>query len=171
MNTAAENILGVSQKRANGKRPAELLPAFTDMTELCDRALREGKSFGREITIPTPQLDGSEQELALRATPAQDETQGGLLVELFDITQRQQLDRENTLAIQHGVSRRMIQQLAHEIRNPLGGLRGAAQLLERELAEPQLHEFTQVIIREADRLARPDGRAAGAGRHAGQAAN
>jgi two-component system nitrogen regulation sensor histidine kinase GlnL len=48
----------------------------------------------------------------------------------------------------------MLRQLAHEIRNPLGGLRGAAQLLERELTEPDLKEFTQVIISEADRLAR-----------------
>jgi two-component system nitrogen regulation sensor histidine kinase GlnL len=48
----------------------------------------------------------------------------------------------------------MLRQLAHEIRNPLGGLRGAAQLLERELDDPELKEFTQIIISEADRLAR-----------------
>ena len=49
-------------------------------------------------------------------------------------------------------SRLMVRQLAHEIRNPLGGLRGAAQLLERELERPALREYTGVIIREADRL-------------------
>jgi two-component system nitrogen regulation sensor histidine kinase GlnL len=76
-----------------------------------------------------------------------------LLVELFDISQRHQLDRENALLAQHGVSRRMLRQLAHEIRNPLGGLRGAAQLLERELNDASLREFTQIIIGEADRLA------------------
>jgi len=47
----------------------------------------------------------------------------------------------------------MVRQLAHEIKNPLGGLRGAAQLLERQLKDPTLHEYTAVIIAEADRLA------------------
>ena len=46
----------------------------------------------------------------------------------------------------------MVRQLAHEIKNPLGGLRGAAQLLERELLDPALREYTRVIISEADRL-------------------
>lgn len=70
------------------------------------------------------------------------------------------------MAAQQEVSRRMIRQLAHEIKNPLGGLRGAAQLLERKLPEPQLKEYTGIIIGEADRLAglvdgllRPGGRA------------
>ena len=56
--------------------------------------------------------------------------------------------------IQHGAGRQMVRQLAHEIKNPLGGLRGAAQLLDRELDRDELHEYTRVIISEADRLAR-----------------
>ena len=75
-----------------------------------------------------------------------------MLIEFFDITARHQLDRENALVAQRGASRRMLRQLAHEIRNPLGGLRGAAQLLEGELDDPSLHEFTRIIIGEADRL-------------------
>jgi len=153
MNTAAEDLLGISRRRAETKHLNKLAPTFGELTELCGRALAENKSFGRELAIPTPQRDGSELELAMRVSPLQDGAKSGLLVEMFDITQRQQLDKENKLATQHGVSRRMIQQLAHEIRNPLGGLRGAAQLLERELQLPELQEFTQVIIREADRLA------------------
>ncbi len=153
MNTAAEDMLGLSRQRAQGKRLDELTPGFAALTEVCARAIRENNSFGREIALPAPQRDGSHLELALRVSPLQDDATGVLLVEMFDITQRQQLDKENKLAAQHGVSRRMIQQLAHEIRNPLGGLRGAAQLLERELPQPELQEFTQVIIREADRLA------------------
>jgi two-component system nitrogen regulation sensor histidine kinase GlnL len=46
----------------------------------------------------------------------------------------------------------LIRNLVHEIKNPLGGIRGAAQLLEHELNNPGLHEYTQVIIKEADRL-------------------
>jgi two-component system nitrogen regulation sensor histidine kinase GlnL len=153
MNTSAEDTLGISRRRARGRRLTEVAPGFAEVDELCERALQERKSFGREIPVPAPIRDGRELELALRATPLENAGEDGLLLELFDITQRHQLDRENALATQHGVSRRMIQQLAHEIRNPLGGLRGAAQLLQRELNDADQQEFTRVIIREADRLA------------------
>lgn len=76
-----------------------------------------------------------------------------LLVEMTDVTRRAKISRENALLIQHGAGRQMIRQLAHEIKNPLGGLRGAAQLLERQLDSDELKEYTFVIISEADRLA------------------
>ena len=78
---------------------------------------------------------------------------GGVIVEIADVTQHQRILRENALLTQLGGSRAMVRQLAHEIKNPLGGLRGAAQLLERQLKDPALHEYTTVIIGEADRLA------------------
>ena len=53
---------------------------------------------------------------------------------------------------QQETTRELLRNLAHEIKNPLGGLRGSAQLLERELDRPELKEYTQVIIKEADRL-------------------
>ena len=76
-----------------------------------------------------------------------------ILVEMTDVTRRSRINRENALIIQHGAGRQMIRQLAHEIKNPLGGLRGAAQLLDRQLDSKELHEYTNVIISEADRLA------------------
>ena len=57
------------------------------------------------------------------------------------------------LLIQHGAGRQMIRQLAHEIKNPLGGIRGAAQLLERSCPTMELREYTEVVISETDRLA------------------
>jgi two-component system nitrogen regulation sensor histidine kinase GlnL len=153
MNTAAEDVLGLSLRRAANRPLAESVAAFGELSELAARALEQGQSFGYVVTIPTPQRDGMEIELTVRATPLEENDPGALLVELSDTTQRHHLDRENTLVAQHGVSRRMIQQLAHEIRNPLGGLRGAAQLLDKELNDTGLREFTRVIIREADRLA------------------
>ncbi len=75
-----------------------------------------------------------------------------LLLEIEDITQHRRLTRENALLAQLGGSRLMVRQLAHEIKNPLGGLRGAAQLLDRELPDESLKEYTHVIISEADRL-------------------
>jgi two-component system nitrogen regulation sensor histidine kinase GlnL len=76
-----------------------------------------------------------------------------LLVEMTDVTRRNQISRENALLIQHGAGRQMIRQLAHEIKNPLGGIRGAAQLLARQLADSEQREYTDVIISETDRLA------------------
>ncbi|CAG1772853.1 partial two-component system, NtrC family, nitrogen regulation sensor histidine kinase GlnL, partial [uncultured bacterium] len=60
--------------------------------------------------------------------------------------------REERMLIQQQANAELLRNLAHEIRNPLGGLRGAAQLLEHELPQPSLREYTQVIIKEADRL-------------------
>ena len=75
------------------------------------------------------------------------------MVELTDVTRRARISRENALLIQHGAGRQMIRQLAHEIKNPLGGIRGAAQLLERQLDTDELREYTDVVISETDRLA------------------
>ena len=76
----------------------------------------------------------------------------GLLVELMQLDRQLRITREESLVAQQSVSRALTRGLAHEIKNPLGGLRGAAQLLERELADPALKEYTDVIIGEADRL-------------------
>jgi len=75
-----------------------------------------------------------------------------LLVELRPIEQQMRLVREERMVIEQQSSRELLRNLAHEIKNPLGGLRGSAQLLERELDRPELREYTQVIIQESDRL-------------------
>ena len=93
---------------------------------------------------PHPRLRGDPDSIG--------QTRPQLLLEIEDITQHRRLTRENALLAQLGGSRLMVRQLAHEIKNPLGGLRGAAQLLERELLDPALREYTRVIISEADRL-------------------
>src|SRR5690606_29274421 len=77
----------------------------------------------------------------------------GLLLELLDTERDRKVRREAELVAQQQLSRRIIRQLAHEVKNPLGGLRGAAQLLERRLPDAELKAYTRVIIEEADRLA------------------
>jgi two-component system nitrogen regulation sensor histidine kinase GlnL len=81
-----------------------------------------------------------------------DGTDQALLVELRHIDQQLKIAREERLLEQQQANRELIRSLAHEIKNPLGGIRGAAQLLERELDRAQLIEYTQVIIGESDRL-------------------
>ena len=75
-----------------------------------------------------------------------------VLVELLPQEQQARNEREDRLADQAQANKELIRNLAHEIKNPLGGIRGAAQLLELEIEERGLKEYTQVIIREADRL-------------------
>ena len=80
------------------------------------------------------------------------ETAGEIIVELLPLEQQARQDREERLAEQAQANKELIRNLAHEIKNPLGGIRGAAQLLEMEMESRELIEYTQVIIHEADRL-------------------
>jgi two-component system nitrogen regulation sensor histidine kinase GlnL len=75
-----------------------------------------------------------------------------MLLEFRHIDKQLKIAREERLLDESHASRELIRNLAHEIKNPLGGIRGAAQLLDRELERPGLHEYTQVIMNEADRL-------------------
>jgi two-component system nitrogen regulation sensor histidine kinase GlnL len=75
-----------------------------------------------------------------------------ILVELQQIDRHLRISKEEQLLAQQSISRTLVKGLAHEIKNPLGGIRGAAQLLEFELHDPELKEYTQIIIQESDRL-------------------
>jgi two-component system nitrogen regulation sensor histidine kinase GlnL len=89
----------------------------------------------------------------ITALPVSDANQPGrLLLELSQVDRQLRITREEGLLAQSYATRSLIRGLAHEIKNPLGGLRGAAQLLERELHNEELKEYTQIIISEADRL-------------------
>jgi two-component system nitrogen regulation sensor histidine kinase GlnL len=80
------------------------------------------------------------------------ETVVELLVELRQVDRQLRINREESLLAQQNTARALVRNLAHEIKNPLGGLRGAAQLLEREFQDDSLKEYTRIIIGEADRL-------------------
>jgi two-component system nitrogen regulation sensor histidine kinase GlnL len=85
-------------------------------------------------------------------TPISEPQHKELLVELLHVDRHLRIIREENLLAQHQATRALARGLAHEIKNPLGGLRGAAQLLERELNNEALKEYTGIIIGEADRL-------------------
>jgi two-component system nitrogen regulation sensor histidine kinase GlnL len=153
MNASAELLFGVSRNQARDQKVIKLFPGLEGLDELVERARRDNRSFGQDMTFSVSHQDRINIQAVCRVSPFVGETGNELSLEVFETTQWRQLDREKALINQRGVSRQIIRQLAHEIRNPLGGLRGAAQLLERELADPALREYTQVIIGEADRLA------------------
>ena len=153
-NVAAQTLLAMSFKQARGRPFADLLAEKNGLIATLKRARDEGDSFAeRELPVRPVGAARELRMLDVTVTPLEGQMTGThLLLEFSDTTQRARIARESDLRERLSSSRMMIRQLAHEIKNPLGGLRGAAQLLERELADPALREYTGVIIGEADRL-------------------
>ncbi len=152
LNAAAQSLFGLGVNQALGRRLTELAPGAASLTPLIERVRDDVESvLHRELAMPGP--GGVERILDCAVTRTSLAGSGPmLLLEIEDITQHRRIARENALLAQLDGSRLMVRQLAHEIKNPLGGVRGAAQLLERELLDPALREYTRVIISETDRL-------------------
>lgn len=138
--------------RACGKPLLPLLDEDETLKRVLANSLETGQTYAHELLLAPNDVHNTSRMIECRVTVLSTDP-GGLLIEMIDVTRRMRISRENALMIQHGAGRQMIRQLAHEIKNPLGGLRGAAQLLERQLNSEELREYTAVIISEADRLA------------------
>jgi two-component system nitrogen regulation sensor histidine kinase GlnL len=138
--------------RAYGESLLRLIDDEPEMRELLSRVSATGDHYANELRLAPTEIHADERVIDCHVSPI-DIDEASLLVEITDVTRRNQITRENALLIQHGAGRQMIRQLAHEIKNPLGGIRGAAQLLERQLDDPEQREYTDVVICETDRLA------------------
>jgi len=148
-NSAAEDLFGRSKRQIEGQMAIALFEEDTALAqsvlhacegtlESCRQVARTGRDGAhREVSVMT---------LSLLGQP------WAALVEVADLESRLIVDRTQRLADEIQVQHELLRNLAHEVKNPLGGLRGAAQLLEAELPEQRLTEYTQVIISEADRL-------------------
>ena len=130
----------------------QLIDDEPEMREILSRVAATGDHYANEMRLAPTEVHSEERIIDCRVSPVRIEN-AHLLIEIADVTRRNQISRENALLIQHGAGRQMIRQLAHEIKNPLGGIRGAAQLLERQLGDAELREYTDVVISETDRLA------------------
>ena len=150
MNSAAEHLLAISNKAVAGTRLDSLVEFPATLQEALDSACRHGWGYTGQ-SIELTRGDGVVLHLNCTVNPT-DTREAQLLVELWPIDQQLKATREERLLEQQIANRELIRNLAHEIKNPLGGIRGAAQLLEHELNNPGLREYTQVIIKEADRL-------------------
>ena len=150
MNSAAENLLAISSKAIAGNRLDKVVDCPGALQDALYNALEHGWSYtGQSIELKR----SDDVILHLNCTVNPTETADArLVVELWTIDQQLRATREERLLEQQLANRELIRNLAHEIKNPLGGIRGAAQLLEHELNNPGLREYTQVIIKEADRL-------------------
>ncbi len=149
-NQAAENLLGTGARSLIGQRFPDLFSSSADLDGMLAEALAVHWSY-RALTVNYGQPGRAPMPLSCVVTPV-DLPETPLLAELRPIQEQLRLEREERLLDQQEATRELLRNLAHEIKNPLGGLRGSAQLLERELERPELKEYTQVIIKEADRL-------------------
>jgi two-component system, NtrC family, nitrogen regulation sensor histidine kinase GlnL len=152
-NPAAEQLLGASAQQLAGRLLLEVLPWLAALEPLLQRVRDTGRGFSRRELVVAGPLQQDELALDCALTAAENESgERELLLELADASRRLRIDRERALLAQLDASRSMVRQLAHELRNPLGGIRGAAQLLERQLELPAQKDYTNLIMREADRL-------------------
>ena len=150
LNPAAENLFEVSGKNLLGQA---LQMAFVDIGQLSSamqRALQNNASYIEHDLRLTTQAH-NKLHVRCTVTPVRFR-KSCLLLEFHPMDRPLKLAREEQMLDQTQANRLLLRNLAHEIKNPLGGIRGAAQLLEQELDKPALHEYTQVIIQEADRL-------------------
>ena len=150
VNPAAENLFELSKRQFLGRKPKEVFADAGELLGAIDKAVRAGAAYA-EQELELGVLGKGKLHLACTVSPVEIGAVT-LLLELRHIDQQLKIAREERLQEQQQANRDLIRNLAHEIKNPLGGIRGAAQLLERELEQPPLIEYTQVIIGEADRL-------------------
>ena len=152
INPASENLFQISNRQALGAKLNKVMQvendfikrlhnAITDLHPITEHEARICIADGREIIID------------YHLTPLQQPDQNmQLILEISQMDRHIRIAREEKLLNEQNATRNLVRGMAHEIKNPLGGLRGAAQLLERELPSPDLQEYTQIIIGEADRL-------------------
>ncbi len=149
-NAAAEQLLGISSNKLLEQRLPELYQFMGVDSEL----LKDSVTANQGITVNTAALitlDGVHHMIDITLSPMEHEDNLSLL-ELRQVDQQHRIHQQLNLDAQQQAAQFLVRNLAHEIKNPLGGLRGAAQLLSRELKEPRLKEFTDLIIEQADRL-------------------
>lgn len=146
-NPAAQQLLAQSSRKLFGKPLPDLLGYCSLNVDLMRASLRTGQGFtDNEVTLV---VDGRAHILSLTAQAL---PEGYILVELAPMDNQRRLSQEQLQHAQQVAARDLVRGLAHEIKNPLGGLRGAAQLLAKALPDPSLTEYTKVIIEQADRL-------------------
>lgn len=153
MNPAAEMLFALSFRLARGQAYEALAGGADAMVDGMRRCLTTGHPYTeRELHLMLPGERPITVDCTVSPMSEDESTPLELLVELRQVDRLLKISREEQLVAQHHTSRMLVRNLAHEIKNPLGGIRGAAQLLEGEFEDEALKEYTRIIIGEADRL-------------------
>jgi two-component system nitrogen regulation sensor histidine kinase GlnL len=152
LNAAGQALLETSEARCIGHHADKLVLRPRELLQSLEQVLATNSpQTSRSICLALP--SGQEIHVDLLVTPvAEEQGATGLLVEIVAVDRLRRINREEGMLHAQETTRAVIRGLAHEIKNPLGGVRGAAQLLARELPNEDLKEYTRIIIQEADRL-------------------
>lgn len=150
LNPAAESLFGVSNRNLDGHSVQHAFTHTEQLAAAIQHALENNATY-IEHDLAVGAHGQGKLHLRCTATPLQ-LGKYHVMLEFHPMDRPLKLAREEQMLDQTEASRLLLRNLAHEIKNPLGGIRGAAQLLERELDKPGLREYTQVVIQEADRL-------------------
>jgi two-component system nitrogen regulation sensor histidine kinase GlnL len=158
-NSALENVLGVSRRVLQRGSVFDWL-ADTTLLRGTLEAVADNQVSTSRFDATLQRSSSGQGDLPVHVIVSQTDPVGHigqphrrLLVEMIEIEQQTRQDREDRHQGLTQANKELVRNLAHEIKNPLGGLRGAAQLLAMELGDKEpLLEYTQVIIHEADRL-------------------
>lgn len=151
MNPAAEMLLAVSGQRSHGQFISELFTESTEALSSLRQAVEQAHPFTKREAQLTS-LTGQTITVDYAVTPILHQVQTLLLLEVHPRDRLLRITKEEAQLSKQETTKMLVRGLAHEIKNPLGGIRGAAQLLARELPEEGLRDYTNVIIEEADRL-------------------
>jgi len=151
MNPAAEMLLAVSGQRSHGQFISELFTESPEALAALRQAVEEAHPFTkREATLTS--ATGQSLTVDYAVTPVLTRQETMLLLEVLPRDRLLRITKEEAQLSKQETTKMLVRGLAHEIKNPLGGIRGAAQLLSRELPDESLKDYTNVIIEEADRL-------------------
>mgnify|MGYP006166523141 FL=1 len=151
MNPAAEMLLAVSGQRSHGQFISELFTESPEALAALRQAVEEAHPFTkREATLTS--ATGQTLTVDYAVTPVLTRQETMLLLEVLPRDRLLRITKEEAQLSKQETTKMLVRGLAHEIKNPLGGIRGAAQLLARELPSEDLKDYTNVIIEEADRL-------------------
>lgn len=152
LNTSAENVFATSRERVLHTSLANLFgEGSATVGELQAAVVQAAQFTKREVSWEL--VNGQRVTVDFSVSPyVGPQQEAGLIIEIQPLDRLLRISRGENHLINQEATRSLIRGLAHEIKNPLGGIRGAAQLLARELSDPQFDEFTEVIIGEADRL-------------------
>jgi two-component system nitrogen regulation sensor histidine kinase GlnL len=155
-NAVAEELTGRSARRVQGRVVKEVFPAGASLVSRLAETVASGEGRSEaEAVVET--VEGRTVPVSVVTAPlfARDGTVEGAVAVVRDLSRIRQLENEVRRGETLAAAGRMAVGLAHEIRNPLGAIRGAVQLLARELgADPRLHEYTDVLLKEVDRVNR-----------------
>jgi two-component system nitrogen regulation sensor histidine kinase GlnL len=150
-NNAACVLLGQSERRLSGAGFESLFRHFSLPMAKFNQTVEELTDFSNS-EVHAILADSRPVLLALKCSALVQNNQHFALIECQQVDQQKRIVQESKNENQHQAARGMIRGLAHEIKNPLGGIRGAAQLLQKELPSAELKEFTTLIIEQSDRL-------------------